>query len=68
MPRPPLTVYLGSNKLRTFSNLNAIAGYQRHAFNLAAYASASRALEFDVSENASRQTSFVIDDAALRVR
>ena len=67
-----LTVYLdttnGTTKLATFSNLNKISGYKRHAFNVAAFAGQDARLLFATDEDASRQTSFVIDDTALRVR
>ena len=63
-----LTVSLGATKLATFSNLNHRAGYTRHAFNVAAFAGGTEDLVFDGNENGSRQTSFVIDDTALRVR
>jgi len=50
------------------SNLDAIGGYTHHAFNITAFAGEDVNLDFSVSENAGRQTSFVIDDTALRVK
>jgi hypothetical protein len=44
------------------------AGYQRHRFNVAAFAGPDGRLLFATDENASRPTSFVIDDTSLRVR
>ena len=67
-----LTVYLetsnNTTKLATFSNLNKISGYERHRFNVAAFAGQDARLLFATDENAARPTSFVIDDTALRVR
>jgi hypothetical protein len=58
----------GSKNLKTFSNLDAESGYTRHAFNVAQFAGQNVDLEFFVTENAGRQTSFVIEDAELRVK
>ncbi|MDH6114374.1 hypothetical protein P3T36_000775 [Kitasatospora sp. MAP12-15] len=51
--------------LATYSNLNAAAGYQLHSFDLSGYAGQTVTLKFTGTENASLQTSFVIDDTAL---
>ncbi|GAB2712804.1 putative Ig domain-containing protein [Kitasatospora kifunensis] len=51
--------------LATYSNLNAAGGYQQHSFDLSSYAGQSVTLKFTGTENASLQTSFVIDDTAL---
>ena len=61
----PSGVVLGT--LATYSNLNANNGYTQHSFNLAAYIGQNITLKFTGSENASLQTSFVIDDTTLNV-
>ncbi len=53
--------------LRTYSNLNAASGYTLYSFNLAAYAGQKVTLKFTGREDASLQTSFVVDDTALNV-
>jgi subtilase family serine protease len=53
--------------LASFSNRNAAGGYVQHAYSLAGYAGQTVTLTFTGTENASRQTSFVIDDTALNV-
>ena len=63
-----LTVSLGEVTLARFSNLNANFGYKRHAFNVASFAGEDPELKFTAVEDNARQTSFVIDDTALRVR
>ena len=62
-----LTVRIGSTTLATYSNLNKNTGYATKSFNLAAYAGQTVTLTFTVTENGSRQTSFVIDDVSLPV-
>jgi aminopeptidase S len=56
---------LGTATLATFSNLNHAAGYIKHTYNLAAYAGKSITVRFTGTEDASLQTSFVIDDTAV---
>ncbi|WP_042444978.1 S53 family peptidase [Streptacidiphilus jiangxiensis] len=51
--------------LATYSNLNAATGYAQHSFNLSSYAGQTVTLKFTGSEDASLQTSFVVDDTAL---
>nr|WP_243639938.1 putative Ig domain-containing protein [Streptacidiphilus pinicola] len=51
--------------LATYSNLNAGSGYTQHSFDLSSYAGQTVTLKFTGSEDASQQTSFVIDDTAL---
>jgi len=51
--------------LATYSNLNEATGYQLRTFNLSAYAGQTIQLKFTGVEDASLQTSFVIDDTAL---
>jgi hypothetical protein len=53
--------------LATYSNLNAAPGYTQRSFNVASYAGQTVTLKFTGSEDASLQTSFVIDDTALNV-
>ncbi|WP_051943011.1 M4 family metallopeptidase [Streptacidiphilus rugosus] len=60
-----LTVQVGSTTLATYSNLNKATGYQLRSFNLSAYAGQTVTLKFTGTEDASLQTSFVIDDTAL---
>ncbi|MDQ2815342.1 MAG: putative Ig domain-containing protein [Actinomycetota bacterium] len=50
--------------LATFSNLNHISGYAQHTYSLGSYAGQTITLKFTGSEDASLQTSFVIDDTA----
>lgn len=51
--------------LYTYSNLNANTGYSKHTFNLSTYAGQTVTLKFTGSEDYTKQTSFVIDDAAV---
>jgi Zn-dependent metalloprotease len=60
-----LTVSAGSTTLGTFSNLNRAAGYQQRSFNVGAFAGQTVTVRFSGAEDASLQTSFVIDDAAV---
>ena len=53
--------------LATYSNLNHITGYAQHSFSLASYIGQSVTLKFTGTEDASLQTSFVLDDNALNV-
>jgi serine protease len=53
--------------LHTYSNLNHNSGYARHSFALTAYIGQTIRIRFVGSEDASLQTSFVIDDTALNV-
>jgi hypothetical protein len=62
-----LTVKLGSTTLGTFSNLNAASGYASHSFNVSSFAGQTVTLTFTGTENASQQTSFVVDDTAVTV-
>ncbi|MEV4483734.1 M28 family peptidase [Micromonospora coxensis] len=61
-----LTVQFGSTTLATYSNLNAASGYQLRSFNVAGYAGQTVTLKFTGVEDASLQTSFVIDDVTLQ--
>ncbi|MGR6318658.1 M28 family peptidase [Micromonospora soli] len=62
-----LTVQVGSTTLATYSNLNAASGYLPRTFNLAAYAGQTVTLKWTGVEDASLQTSFVVDDVTLQV-
>jgi hypothetical protein len=53
--------------LKTFSNLNAAAGYQQQSFGLLTFKGQTIQINFLGIEDASLQTSFVIDDTALSV-
>ncbi|MET7835896.1 M28 family peptidase [Micromonospora sediminicola] len=62
-----LTVQVGSTTLATYSNLNKATGYTQRTFNLAAYAGQTVTLKWTGVEDASLQTSFVLDDVTLQV-
>jgi hypothetical protein len=51
--------------LRTFSDLDANAGYAQFSYNVGAYAGQTVTLKFTGTQVGSTQTSFVIDDTAL---
>ena len=51
--------------LATFSNLNHISGYAQHSYSLGGFAGQAVALKFTGTEDASLQTSFVVDDTAV---
>jgi hypothetical protein len=53
--------------LATFSNLNHATGYQQHTFNLLSFAGQTIQVFFSGKEDASLQTSFVLDDISLKV-
>ena len=54
--------------LATFSNLNAASGYQVHSYNVSSYIGQTVTLKFTGTEDASLQTSFVLDDVNLNVQ
>jgi uncharacterized membrane protein len=54
--------------LGTFSNLNAAAGYQQHSFSVIQFKGQTIKIRFVGTEDASLQTSFVLDDTALNVQ
>ena len=61
-----LTVAVGTTTLATFSNLNEGTGtYVQRSFNVGSFAGQTVTLRFTGTEDASLQTSFVIDDTAL---
>jgi len=51
--------------LASYSNLNADGGYEQKTFDLSAFKGRSIKLYFLATEDAAKQTSFVIDDLAL---
>jgi aminopeptidase S len=61
-----LTVQAGTTTLQVFSNLN-VSGYTLRSYNLAAFAGQTVTIKFTGVEDASLQTSFVIDDTAVTV-
>jgi len=54
--------------LATYSNVNAASGYTVHTANLAAYIGQTVTIKFTGTEDASLQTSFVLDDVTLTVQ
>jgi Zn-dependent metalloprotease len=59
----PTGTVLGT--LATYSNLNKAAGYQIRSFNLLAWKGQTIVLSFDMTEDYSLQTSFVVDKVSL---
>ncbi|MDQ6788787.1 MAG: hypothetical protein M3033_18450 [Acidobacteriota bacterium] len=53
--------------LATYSNANAAAGYQQRSFDLTSYKGQTIRIYLAGTEDASLQTSFVVDDFALNV-
>ena len=51
--------------LRTFSNVGTNATYTQYSHSLAAYAGKTVTIRFTMTEDASLQTSFVVDDTSL---
>jgi Zn-dependent metalloprotease len=54
--------------LATYSNVNAASGYQVRSFNLLAYKGQTIRLHFNMTEDSSLQTSFVVDKVSLQVQ
>jgi hypothetical protein len=54
--------------LATYSNLNAAAGYAQHTSDVSAYIGQTVTIKFTGKEDASLQTSFVLDDITLTVQ
>ncbi|MEU1757189.1 M28 family peptidase [Micromonospora matsumotoense] len=61
-----LVVQIGSTTLATYSNLNKASGYTLRSFDVGAYAGQTVTLKFTGTEDASLQTSFVVDDVTLQ--
>ena len=62
-----LTVKAGTTTLATYSNLNKNTGYALRSFNVSSLAGQTVTISFSGVEDASLQTSFVIDDTSLNV-
>ncbi|WP_037853301.1 putative Ig domain-containing protein [Streptomyces sp. NRRL S-340] len=60
-----LTVTAGSKTLATYSNADAASGYVQKSLDLSSLAGSTVTLKFSGTEDASLQTSFVVDDTAL---
>jgi serine protease len=60
-----LTVTVGSTTVATFSNVNAAAGYVVHSYNVPVTGGSSVTVKFNGVEDASLQTSFVVDDVTF---
>jgi Putative Ig domain len=60
-----LTITANGTTIATFSNLNHASGYQQHSFSLGSFAGQTVSLKFTGTEDASLQTSFVVDDTAV---
>ena len=54
--------------LATYSNVDAAAGYALHSLNMGAYIGQTVTVKFTGTEDASNQTSFVLDDVTLTVQ
>ncbi|RKT18267.1 Zn-dependent metalloprotease [Streptomyces sp. 1114.5] len=61
-----LTVSVNGTTLKTYSNVDAAAGYQQRTFDLSAYAGQTVTVKFNGTEDSSLQTSFVIDDTSVQ--
>ncbi|MGW3072210.1 M4 family metallopeptidase [Kitasatospora sp. NPDC001132] len=61
-----LTVSVNGTTLKTYSNVDAAAGYQQRTFDLSSYAGQTVTVKFAGTEDASLQTSFVIDDTSVQ--
>ncbi|KOV81029.1 zinc metalloprotease [Nocardia sp. NRRL S-836] len=60
-----LAVTAGSTTLGTFSNVDAASGYVLKTFDVSSFAGQTLTVKFNGTEDASQQTSFVIDDTAV---
>ncbi|MGW6917639.1 M4 family metallopeptidase [Kitasatospora sp. NPDC054939] len=60
-----LTVTVNGTALKTYSNVDAAAGYQLRTFDLSSYQGKSVTLKFNGTEDSSLQTSFVVDDTSI---
>ncbi|GLW93978.1 M20/M25/M40 family metallo-hydrolase [Actinokineospora globicatena] len=61
-----LTVTVNGTSVATYSNVNAGGGYIQRTVNVGSYAGQSVTVKFNGVEDASLQTSFLIDDVALQ--
>ena len=62
-----LTVKAGSTTLATYSNLNKATGYVQRSFDISSLAGTTATISFSGVEDASLQTSFVVDDTAVNL-
>ncbi|MFD8479159.1 protease pro-enzyme activation domain-containing protein [Kitasatospora sp. NPDC059673] len=62
-----LTLSVNGTSVATYSNLDRSTGYVQKTVDLSAYAGQTVTLKFNGVEDASLQTSFVIDDTALNI-
>jgi hypothetical protein len=62
-----LTVQLGATTLATWSNVNAAGGYVQRSVDVSGFVGQTVTLKFTGVEDASLQTSFVLDDITLDV-
>jgi hypothetical protein len=60
-----LAVTTGATTVGSFSNLNKGTGYTQRTADLSAFARQTVTVKFTATEDASLQTSFVVDDAAV---
>ncbi len=60
-----LTITANGTTIATFSNLNHNTGYTQHTYSLGSFAGSSVTVKFTGVEDASLQTSFVVDDTAI---
>ncbi|MGI8695136.1 MAG: putative Ig domain-containing protein [Mycobacteriales bacterium] len=60
-----LTVKLGSSTLGTYSNLNHNTGYAQKTIDASRFAGQTVRVTFTGTDDSQKQTSFVVDDAAL---
>ncbi|OKJ13939.1 hypothetical protein AMK19_11310 [Kitasatospora sp. CB01950] len=61
-----LTVTANGTSVATYSNLDKNTGYAQKTIDLSAYAGQSVTVKFNAVEDASLQTSFVVDDTAIQ--
>ncbi|MGW4810449.1 M4 family metallopeptidase [Kitasatospora cineracea] len=61
-----LTVTVNGTTVASYSNLDKNTGYAQKSVDLSAYAGQSVTVKFNAVEDASLQTSFVIDDTAVQ--
>ena len=54
--------------LATYSKLNKATGYQVRTFDLSAYRGQTVRVHFNMTEDVSLQTSFVVDKVSLQVK
>ncbi|MFB7909680.1 protease pro-enzyme activation domain-containing protein [Kitasatospora sp. NPDC056076] len=67
-PYDTLTLQANGTTVKTWSNVDAAAGYVQQTVDLTSFAGRSVTLKFTGTEDGSNQTSFVIDDVALNVK